>query len=103
MSSRVLAACCLVAALAGCGGDSGNGELAAPQPGPSASPLDPSRTASLSDPDFDTSVPSGWHRRAKRRDGDRFYYLNSGPAYTIDLSIAPRGDLKSAKRSQRQS
>src|SRR5436190_88560 len=47
MSSRALAACCLVAALAGCGGDSGNGESAAPQPGPSASPLEPSRTAPL--------------------------------------------------------
>lgn len=93
MTSRVLAACGVMAALAGCGGGSGAGPSAAPQPGPSAAPLEPSRTTALADPDFDTTVPARWHRRADRRSGERFYYLNSGPGVANDLGIASRGEI----------
>lgn len=92
MRLRLVLACCLIAALPGCGG--GNGPPAPPsEPAVSATPLDPSRTTSLTDPDFETSVPSGWHRRAERRRGERFYYLNSGRGFASDLGIAAPGEV----------
>lgn len=87
-------ACCVVAALGGCGGADGGGTPAsAPEAGPAGVPLDPSRTASLADPDFETAVPSTWHRRVERRRGQRFYYLNSGPGFASDYGIAHPGEV----------
>jgi hypothetical protein len=92
MSRRLVALCCALAALSGCGGG-GAGEPATPESGPSAAPLDPARTATLADPDFDTAVPSGWHRRQQRKGGQRSYYLNSGAGFASDYGIAARGEV----------
>jgi hypothetical protein len=88
MPARLFAVCCVAAALAGCGGGSGDTPAASIEPGPAGSPLDPARTTTLADPDFDTSVPGGWHRRVKHPRGQRFYYLNSGSGFASDLGIA---------------
>jgi hypothetical protein len=94
MRLRLAAACCAIVALSGCGGDSGHAPTAPPpEVGPSATPLDPSRTTTLADPDFQTAVPAGWHRRPKRRSGERFYYLNSGRGSASDLGIAAPGEV----------
>jgi hypothetical protein len=92
MPRRATALLFVLAALSGCGG--GDGTPAAPlESGQSATPLDPGRTASLSDLAFDTAVPGRWHRRQERRDGQRFYYLNSGPGFANDLGFAARGQV----------
>jgi hypothetical protein len=94
MSFRLLAACCVIVALQGCGGgDGGGGQIPAPESGLSATPLAPARTAGLRDPIFETAVPGGWHRRLDRRRGERFYYLNSGPGFANDLGFAARGEV----------
>src|SRR3954467_10459154 len=93
MRSRVLAACCVIAALAGCGGGDGGSPASAPEAGPPAAPLDPARTTTLADPDFETAVPAGWHRRVERKRGERFYYLNSGPGFASDYGIAHPGEV----------
>ncbi|MEA2468251.1 MAG: hypothetical protein QOJ57_2377 [Thermoleophilaceae bacterium] len=93
MPRRLVALCCAVAAVSGCGGGGSTGQPAARESGPSATPLDPARTATLADPDFDTAVPSDWHRRQSRKRGQRFYYLNSGPGFASDYGIASRGEV----------
>jgi hypothetical protein len=92
MPRRIAALLCAAVALAGCGG-SGDTPPAGTEAGPSAAPLDPGRTTTLPDPDFETAVPAGWHRRLKREQGQRFYYLNSGPGYANDYGIASRGEV----------
>src|SRR3954447_14307636 len=93
MRSRVLAACCVIAALAGCGGGDGGSPASAPEAGPPAAPLDPARTTTLADPDFETAVPAGWPRRIERKRGERFYYLNSGRGFASDYGIAHPGEV----------
>ncbi len=93
MPLRLTVLCCVLVALAGCGGGDGQGASAAPQPGSSAAPLDPGRTTTLSDQDFETAVPAGWHRRTDDRDGQTFYYLNSGSGFASDYGIAGRGEV----------
>jgi len=86
-------ACCVIAALPGCGGGSDAGPAPLPEAGVAATPLDPARTTPLSDRDFDTAVPGDWHRRIDRRRGERFYYLNSGRGFASDLGIAAPGEV----------
>jgi hypothetical protein len=93
MRARLALACCVIAALPGCGGGSGDGPVPLPEAGVSAMPLDPARTTPLADLDFDTAVPAGWHRRLEHRRGERFYYLNSGRGFASDLGIAAPGEL----------
>src|SRR5689334_23151036 len=88
-----LALACVIAALPGCGGGSSDGPVPLPEAGVSAMPLDPARTTPLTDLDFDTAVPAGWHRRLERRSGERFYYLNSGRGFASDLGIAAPGEV----------
>jgi hypothetical protein len=88
-----MAACCVAAALAGCGGGDSGAPPAPVESSQSATPLDPARTAGLRDPVFETAVPEGWHRRLDRRRGERFYYLNSGPGFANDLGFAARGEV----------
>src|SRR3954468_3381608 len=93
MRSRLAAACCVIAALGGCGGADDSPPAPPAEAGPSATPLDPARTATLADPAFETAVPGGWHRRGERKGGERFYYLNPGPGFASDYGIAHPGEV----------